>query len=149
MSDAPEVAVHKEWLGQIQPVGLVVSPYVLARYDVAIDRQKSVERQTQLKELLGDGDTVRDFLTFTRTLLEWPEDVLAGAPAGQPLPETLTVALAEHEDHLVPPYAIHEPEKPGEWLALISLVEPGTDLDKSPPPDHKRDGWRASPHARL
>ena len=38
-SDAPEIAVHKEWLGQIQPVGLVVSPYVLARYDVAIDRR--------------------------------------------------------------------------------------------------------------
>ena len=38
-SDAPELAVHKEWLGQIQPVGLVVSPYVLVRHGVVIDRQ--------------------------------------------------------------------------------------------------------------
>ena len=151
MPDAPEIVVHKEWLGQIQPVGLVVSPYVLARYDVAIDRRKSVERQAQLKELIADEDTgqIADFLTFTRTLLEWPDTLLAGALGGPPLPDSLTVALPEHEDHLKPTYAIPEPDKSGAWLGLISIVDVGTDLDKAPSPDHKHDGWRASPHARL
>ena len=41
--DAPELAVHKEWLGQIQQVGLVVSPHVLAKHNVGIDRQRSLE----------------------------------------------------------------------------------------------------------
>src|SRR5712691_5352022 len=110
--DAAEIAVHKEWLGQIQPVGLVVSPYVLARYDVAIDRRLSIERQARLKELIADEETGRvdDFLALARNLLEWPEGLLAGAPGGPPLPDSLTVALPEHEDHLAPTYAIPDPE---------------------------------------
>ena len=150
-SDAPEIAVHKEWLGQIQPVGLVVSPYVLARYDVAIDRRLSVERQARLKELIADEETGRvdDFLALTRNLLGWPEGLLVGAPGGPALPDSLTIALPEHEDHLSPTFAIPEPDAVDAWLALISIVAAGTDLDKAPPPDHKHDGWRASPHARL
>ncbi|MEQ1907521.1 MAG: DNA methyltransferase [Vicinamibacterales bacterium] len=150
-SDAPEIAVHKEWLGQIQPVGLVVSPYVLARYDVAIDRRLSVERQARLKELIADEETGRvdDFLALTRDLLGWPGGLLVGAPGGAALPDSLTIALPEHEDHLSPTFAIPEPEAVDAWLALISIVAAGTDLDKAPPPDHKHDGWRASPHARL
>jgi Eco57I restriction-modification methylase/restriction-modification enzyme MmeI-like protein len=150
-SDAPEIAVHKEWLGQIQPVGLVVSPYVLARYDVAIDRRLSVERQARLKELIADEETGRvdDFRAFTRNVLLWPEGLLAGSPGGPPLPDSLTIALPEHEDHLSPTFAIPDPEAIDAWLALVSIVAAGTDLDKAPPADHKHDGWRASPHARL
>jgi hypothetical protein len=152
-------------------VGLVASPYVLARYDVAIDRRLSVKRQARLKELIADEETGRvdDFLALTRNLLEWPEGLLAGAPGGPPLPDTLTIALPEHEDHLAPTYAVPAAEDTGVvqafrpavsggpegphymngWLALVSIVAAGTDLDKAPPPDHKHDGWRASPHARL
>jgi hypothetical protein len=150
-SDAPEIAVHKEWLGQIQPVGLVVSPYVLARYDVAIDRRLSVERQARLKELIADDEAGRvdDFLALTRNLLGWPEGLLVGAPGGSALPDSLTIALPEHEDHLSPTFAIPEPDAADAWLALISIVAAGTDLDKALPPDHKHDGWRASPHAHL
>ncbi|MCC7032114.1 MAG: hypothetical protein IT179_04675, partial [Acidobacteria bacterium] len=44
--DAPELAIHKEWLGQIQQVGLVVSPHVLVKQNVGIDRQKALDVQT-------------------------------------------------------------------------------------------------------
>ena len=40
----PELQAHKEWLGQIQQVGLVVSPNVLIRHGIFIERQKSVEK---------------------------------------------------------------------------------------------------------
>lgn len=140
--DAPELAVHKEWLGQIQQVGLVVSPHVLAKHGVGIDRQRSLEKQAKLREIASDSDEprVNTFLEFASEILEWPECFLAGAPGGPDLSDVLTVALPEYDDRLAPTYAIPD-------LALISIVDTGADLDK-PLPEQKQ-GWRASPHARL
>ena len=145
--DAPELAVHKEWLGQIQQVGLVVSPHVLAKHNVGVDRQRSIEKQARLREIAETGEStdadeprIDTFLELASEILEWPDDLLLGAPAGPKLPESLTVALPEYDDLLSPTYAI-----PG--LALISIVATSADLDK-PLPDQK-SGWRASPHARL
>ena len=45
----PELQAHKEWLGQILQIGLVVSPNVLVRHSVFIYRQKSVEKQERLR----------------------------------------------------------------------------------------------------
>jgi hypothetical protein len=140
--DAPELSVHKEWLGQIQQVGLVVSPHVLAKQGVGIDRQRGVDVQARLREIASDEEEprVETFVEFASQVLEWPEGLLAGAAGGPDLPESLTVALPEYEDRLAPSYAIPD-------LALISVVPTGADLDR-PFPDQKT-GWRASPHARL
>ena len=48
---SPEIAAHREWLGQIQPVGLVVSPSVLTKRNVGVDRQRGVEKQAQLRRV--------------------------------------------------------------------------------------------------
>lgn len=150
---SPELQAHREWLGQIQQVGLVVSPQVLANNGVFVDRQRSVEAQARLRELLPNGDDAAatagaagvDFSALTREVLGWPDGLLAGSAGGPALPDTLTIALPEHEDVLSPSLAIPEPDRPGEWLALVSVVNAGGDLDK--PSGH--DGWRVSPHARL
>ncbi|MBA3886074.1 MAG: class I SAM-dependent DNA methyltransferase, partial [Acidobacteria bacterium] len=149
----PELYAHREWLGQLQQVGLVVSPQVLVDNGVFVDRQRSVDAQVRLRPLLADPDDAReapdkaiDFITLTREVLDWPEDLVAGALGGMPLPDGLTVALPEHNDTLSPSYALPEPGKPGEWMALVSVIPPGTDFDKAPE-DH--GGWRAAPHARL
>src|SRR5205085_12173165 len=63
--------------------------------------------------------------------------------------DELTVALPEYEDRLTPSYALPDPDDPAKWLLLIQQVATGMDLDKTPGPDRDRDGWRASPHARL
>lgn len=68
--DAPELAAHKEWLGQIQQVGLVVSPHVLVRHNVFVDRQKSLEVQSRLAE------PPSDFPSFATAILDWPADLL-------------------------------------------------------------------------
>lgn len=138
--DAPEVAVHKEWLGPIQQVGLVVSPYVLARHGVAIDRQQSVQTQIALRAIASDADEPRvdTFLEFASSVLGWTADMIAGAPGGPELQDALTVALPEHDDRLTPSYAL-----PG--VALVSVVGTDTDLDRQT----EGPGWRASPHARL
>jgi hypothetical protein len=147
----PELQAHKEWLGQIQQVGLVVSPNVLVRHGIFIERQKSVEKQERLRELVQDEDALRvvDWLPVCREILEWPGGLLAGAADGPALPDSLTVALPEYDDHLAPTYAVPDPDRAGEWLLLIDEVEPGTDFDAPPPADRHHHGWRASPHARL
>jgi len=147
----PELQAHKEWLGQIQQVGLVVSPNVLIRHGIFIERQKSVEKQERLRELVQDEDALRvvDWLTVCREILEWPEGLLAGATGGPALPDSLTVALPEYDDHLAPTYAVPDPDHAEQWLLLIAVVEPGSDFDPAPPADRHHHGWRASPHARL
>jgi hypothetical protein len=152
----PELLAHREWLGQIQPVGLVVSPAVLVRQGVFVDRQKGIEKQARLREIF---DSSVDFAIFARDVLEWPDGLLAGSPGGPDLPDALTIALPEYDDRLSPTYAVPNPDpvpapapvgqgfSPADnWLALVSIVPNDVDLDRLPA-DHT--GWRATPHARL
>jgi len=160
--DAPELLAHKEWLGQIQQVGLVVSPFVLVRRGVGINKQRGLEVQTRINAISieeENGDRViADFATFAHDILEWPSDILAEPAA------TLSVSLPEHADVLSPTFALEDvvsgfsqtnPVASGFLTAeasakavsrtmLISVVEGGFD---TLPEDHK--GWRATPHARL
>ena len=46
-------------LGQIQQVGLVVSPHVLQKHGVGIDREQSLRTQTALRALASDADCPR------------------------------------------------------------------------------------------
>ena len=145
----PELLAHREWLGQIEPVGLVVSPNVLVRQGVVVDRQKSLEIQTKLSELVGDEDEARvaNALTFFRDVLAWPEAILAGSPSGSPIPDGLVAALPEYEDHIRPTYALADPDKPEAWSVLI-LVTSASDVEAKPA-EGMAGGWRASAHSRL
>lgn len=133
--DAPELLAHKEWLGQIQQVGLVVSPFVLVRRGVGIDRQRGLDVQTRINALSveeEDGDRlIADFTTFAHEILEWPADIL-GEPTA-----SVSVSLPEHEDVLTPTFVI-------DGTVLISVVRGGFD-----PHAEDHTGWRATPHARL
>lgn len=145
---SPELLAHQEWLGQIQPTGLVVTAPALVKQNVFVDRQRGVEKQLRLRELLEEaGDSGLRFSTMARELLEWPENLLAGSFGGPDLPESLTVALPEYNDTLSPTFAVPNPETPGRWLALVLVVPHGIDLDR--PSGEQGAGWRASPHARI
>ncbi len=48
MANDIEILRHKEWLGLLQPVGLVVSPPALAKAQAVINRAKTVELQIKL-----------------------------------------------------------------------------------------------------
>jgi len=145
----PELLAHREWLGQIEPVGLVVSPNVLVRQGVFVERQRSIEVQNKLSALVGDAADphVRDALEFFREILEWPESATAGSPSGPPIPDALVAALPEYEDHIRPDYALGDPDAPAEWQLLIQVTT-AVDLDTKSA-EGERGGWRASPHARL
>ena len=149
----PELLAHREWVGQIGPVGLVVSPTVLVRQGVFVDHQRAIEIQAQLVRLAGEaGDQAIDPSRFFAEVLGWPADLLATPP------DSLTVSLPEHEDHLRPTWVVAAPDSvpaggaglqfgapSAAWQLLVQVV-PETDLDTKPPSDQ---GWRATPHARM
>lgn len=149
-STPPELLAHRQWLGQIGQVGLMVSPAVLVKHGVVIDRHRAVEVQTRLAELVdGEDDArVRDALIFFREVLGWREDRVIGISGRSEIPETLVSSLPEHDDHLRPTYAVRDPEQDSGWLLLVEVVD-ADDFDRAPAADRHQGGWRASAHARF
>ncbi len=152
MTRDPELRAHQEWIGYLQPVGLVVSPPALVAAGALPDRNVA-EPQESLRDLVsGDPPTLSDFPAFARALLDWEPDNLAGAPGGPPLSESLTVPLTDYGDHLRPTFAVPDVDKPDDPAAsvlLVQVVPPGTDLDDAGPAREGHHGWHASPEARF
>lgn len=147
----PALRAHQEWLGYIQPVGLVVSPAALVAAGCVPDRNVAAQQETLRGLLSGDPPRLLDVPAFTREFLGWQETDLAGAPGGPPLPESLSVALPNEHDVLRPTYAVPDPDSDGRFLLLVSVVPPGADLDDAGARNERgpADGWHASPEARL
>ncbi len=152
MATDPELRSHLEWLGYIQPVGLVVSPAALLAAGVVPDRNVAV-RQAVLRDLLeGEPPGIPDFASFAKTFLDWRDSDLAGSPGGPDLPESLSVPLPNEHDTLRPDHAVPDPDgKEGEarWLLLVSVYPPGTQLDEAGSRSSSSGGWHASPEARM
>ena len=147
------VFAHQEWLGFVQPVGLVVAPDVLVDAQVIPDRNIAT-RQRELQELLQtdkDGGCVRwrapDLRRVFVDWLGWDDNDLESAASHR---EELEIYLPELQVALSPTWAV--PIDPGdqdadsEWVMLIQVEDDGADLDR--PPDGS-DGWNANRHARF
>jgi hypothetical protein len=133
------ITAHDEWLGFVQPVGLVVAPPVLVDRGVIIDRNIR-PHQERLDALLNDDDTaVRDIKSLFVELLDWEADDLA-----DPAPEH-QIRLPELEVTLEPTWQVKDRE--GALQMLIRCEPAGTALDK--PVDATVDGWTAPPQVRF
>lgn len=130
---------HQEWLGFLQPDGLVVSPIALVDADVAL-RTRVIEIQqrfapyTQMLEQ-EDAETmaVADLAALCRDFLEWPNEGLFGLEEARPLPDALTVPLPEFGEILAPTFALRDvrakPDAEQPWLLLVKALPTGTDMD--------------------
>lgn len=150
----PERESHKAWLGLLQPVGLVVAPPALIKAQVVLDKNAVATQDALLAvterppTVNGDADPeIRDFPRFAEEVLGWSIEDLAGAPGGPSIPESLEVALPEYGDVLRPSYAVIDGMANGKRLLLVSVTDPGVNLDDAPAEAHR--GWNASPQARL
>src|SRR5216684_3884578 len=70
-----ELRAHKEWLGMVQPVGLVVSPAALVRAQI-YPTHPIIDRQNAMRRLLPDSDDdraaeLKDFPAFCIEVLGW------------------------------------------------------------------------------
>ncbi len=140
---------HQEWLGYLQPSGLVVSATALVAAQ-AFPQKNIIPEQQKLLELVGENDpaSLDDFPRFTREFLGWEAGDLAGGPSGPELPEILERALPEYGETLRPSYAVPDPENPDSWLLLVRIEPRILDLDKAAEGEAERR-WNASPQLRF
>ncbi|MBD2541467.1 DNA methyltransferase [Coleofasciculus sp. FACHB-SPT36] len=148
----PEILRHKEWLGFLQPVGLVVSPPALVKAQAVVNRNV-IDLQQSLQDIVSVGDNqtkgrswISDFSEFAVEVLGWEPDDLESDP------ERLTqleVVLPEYGEVLTPSYAVCDPDGDG-WLMLVQVIPPGSDFDEvEPAVAHSTTRWHASPQAKF
>jgi hypothetical protein len=153
-----------EWLGYVQPVGLVLSPAVLDRYGLVPEEQTRADGEA-VAACLAPEDEARalaDPWTFFSRILGWREHQVAGLghdpekwspvfgkdhaqskDSGKPLPDGLSVAIDEADTVLEPHWAVIDPE--GRPTLLVRIEEPGIAPDQR----GALSGWEATPHQRF
>ena len=142
------IFAHQEWIGFVQPVGLVVAPTVMVDAQVVPDRNIS-GRQRDFCDLLeeeGNGTTARwrapDLRKLFLDYLGWEDGDLEDAEA---YPK-LEISLLELEVALSPTWAVPSDDSGDEWMMLIRVEEGSANFDK--PPDDANT-WNATRHARF
>ena len=127
---------NQEWLGFVQPVGLVVAPTVLAHEQLVPDRNFA-QRQRAFREFteeFGEGvalrHRVRDLKDLFVNWLKWEDDDFVSADAHR---DQIEISLPELNVVLSATWAIQSPAiSETNWMMLIRQEESGSDLDKTP-----------------
>ncbi len=153
-----EIWQHKEWLGLLQPVGLVVSPLALTKYQAVVNKKRAITLQQKLEEVVSreryfsrveEGSAwIPDFAKLAVEVLEWLPEDLVGMEGQKPLPEELEIPLIDYGETLKPTYAVADPDS-GQWVLLIQNVKIGYSLDEVTPDTEKRNGWKATVQAKF
>jgi methylase of polypeptide subunit release factors len=144
-----ELFQHKQWLGLLQPTGLVVSPPALTKAGVCVNRDV-IELQQDLQELAAPTETdgppaITDFVEFATEILNWePEDL---TPQNE-LPPELTLPLPEYGETLKPTYGVPTPDGDN-WIMLVQILPLGEEMDAVSSEVENSRRWQASPQARF
>src|SRR5436305_2448333 len=155
MAKDPATAAHQEWIGFVQPSGLVVSIPALLDADAYINQNYGPDHRRFLSALPTGQDggpvpEILDFVSFVQTVFEWSPQDLYGSPGAPPLPESLEVPLPEYHETLRPTYALREfqtGDSAREWVLLAQVLPRGTDFDKVVTADERH--WQATPQGKF
>ena len=159
MAAEPELRAHQEWLGFVQPVGLVVSPAALLATQTYVQRnivpQQQVLQGLVREEKIAIGPegekeerpVLPDLPEFCIQFLGWRKTDIIGFEGAAQIPDTLKVALADYGETLAPTYAVPDPDQNDAWVLLIQTLKRGTDLDSATKQDDRH--WHATPQARF
>ena len=157
MAKSYEQRNHSEWLGYVQPIGLVVSAPAMLAAECQINRNMGPIHQRFMSSLpLDDSEepipVIADFATFAQNVLEWRAEDLIPFPLDEVPAElqSLEVVLDAYNETLrptrvVPEYKPAEGESP--WVMLIQ--EHGSDIDLDTITEEKGRHWAASPHLKF
>ena len=153
-----DVAAHLEWLGFIQPAGLVVSATALVKAGATLNRHDA-EGQRLLRACAAERRFGReseprpwlpDFRAFAASVLGWSFSPRGYAGTDErPVPSDLELPLPEAGETLRPDYAVIERNpRDGEtpWQLLVQVLGPGQDLDRAGTGPGRLD---AAPHGRM
>ena len=157
----PEAAAHLEWLGYVQPTGLVVSAAALVRAGAVLPRRDAegqrLVRACAAERRFGADDEPRpwlpDFPAFARAVLGWRfvPQAYAGT-AERPIPDDLHVLPPDGGAPIRPDWAVAERDPQdgaAPWQLLVQELAPGRDLDRGG--ERSGAGGRAddAPHGRM
>ena len=136
----PEVRDHLEWLGFVQPTGLVVSATALVKAGAILPR-RDIEGQQAFADCLeerrfdGDGDAdpepfAPDFEAFARGALGWRffPSGYAGTPES-PIPDDLEVRLPGGDQVIRPDYAVRKGKDDSDFQLLVRVLPATRDFD--------------------
>ena len=165
----PELQAHKEWLGYLQPRGLVVAPAAMWEAGWVLEQsgRELLERQEQFREALqplgsdegeeDEADQVRGFRRLEDLLVEqlsWDAEALQRDPASL---ESWTRELPELDETLQPTAVVPGFGADAKPQLLIQELPPPEDgllpagelveLDRRQ--SSSDQGWRASPQERF
>ena len=159
MSRDLETKAHREWLGYLQPMGLVVSPPALAEV-LAFPNANIIPEHNRFLECVADVSVagkdekvaaITDFPRFCSHVLGWRPSDLVGSKEGGPLPDTLESVLTEYHETLRPTFAVKHPESKSQsqspWMLLVKVLPDGTPFDDFIESDSHH--WQVSPQARF
>ena len=163
-----DTRAHLEWLGFIQPNGLVVSAPALVKAGAVLNRQDAEGqsrlaaclRERELDPARGPEPCLPDFREFAAAVLGWGFSPCGYAGTEEtPIPSELAVPLPDYGETLRPRFAVRERD-PGDgqppWQLLVQVLDPGQDFD-APAATASGDGsgpaakprLEASPHGRI
>ena len=138
---APNTRAHLEWLGFIQPNGLVVSAPALVKAGVVLNRHDAEGqnrlagciRERELDQRRGPEPCIGDFREFATSVLGWgfSSQGYAGT-ADAPIPPELEVPLPDYGETLRPDFAVRERDPrngASPWQLLVQVLDAGRDFD--------------------
>ena len=153
----PELKAHQEWLGYLQPVGLVVAPAAMQDAGWVVTRSGSelIDRQARYRAALeplddtaelDDSYTEQGFRSLLDLLTEhlgWDDDQLDRSPEAI---QAHSKELPELGDTLTPTAVVPAANGEGAQLLVVELPLAAPFDQKSSDADHL---WRASAQERL
>ena len=150
MTKDPQLLAHQQWLGFLQPVGLVVSPPALVQAQAFVTANVAAEHARLLEHIkevkAGEGEPVAA-ITDLKALLTDP-DLFGWKDADLIADEAklreLEVILVDYHETLRPCFAV--PASEGGWLLLVQELPLAADMDAIAA-DAKQ--WQASPQDRF
>jgi hypothetical protein len=136
---------NAEWIGNVQPVGLVLAATVLARHGLNPAEQTRADSEAVRALLSGDdgGPALADPWAFFSQVLGWRAAQVAGAQGGPALPAELSVRVEESNTELTPHWAVTDPDNG--WQILVRVEGPGVE----PEARGALEGWEATPHQQM
>ena len=152
---------HLEWLGFIQPNGLVVSAPALVKAGALLNRHDA-EGQSRLAGCIseraldqrrGPEPCIRDFREFATSVLGWgfSSQGYAGTDDA-PIPPELEVLLPDYGETLRPDFAVRERDPrngASPWQLLVQVLDAGRDFDVPATGDGTGSRLEASPQGRA
>ena len=138
----PQILAHLEWLGFVQPTGLVVSATALVRAGAILERsdaegQRLLRASAEARVFDGAVEPapwLPDFRAFAGSVLDWSFSPRGYAgTAESPIPPELEVPLVDFGETLRPDFAVREPDPlagRSPWQLLVAVIEPDQDFDQ-------------------